>query len=198
MRIDDITLLEDYIAQYPWFSTGYLELYRSMCSVDKEMSESFLGKAASYVWSRERLYRIYMKRDEPHNTCEVEEIKDAPFVIPAQDAGFILAGGDYYSSKDFERIELDTSKPLDSFIAEKPSLLRTAISGRTPKTIPEEEIIIDDSFEDATFFTETLASIYAEQGHYKRALDIYAKLILLFPEKSAYFATLVKDIRSKM
>lgn len=85
--------------------------------------------------------------------------------------------------KDFEQIELDTSKPLDSFIAEKPSLLRSAMSGKSIKPIPEEELEEDQNFEDASFYTETLATIYVEQGFYKRALDVYAKLILLFPEK---------------
>ena len=47
------------------------------------------------------------------------------------------------------------------------------------------------------FVTETLAAIYADQGYYDKAIEVYAKLILLYPEKSAYFATLVNEIKSK-
>ena len=55
----------------------------------------------------------------------------------------------------------------------------------------EEDRDIDD------FYTETLARIYAEQGYYEEAIKVYAKLILLYPEKSAYFATLVNEVKSK-
>jgi len=124
-----------------------------------------------------------------------DEISD---MVPDQMPKFVLAGGDYFSRRDFEKIELDRSQPLDNFIAEKPTLLRAAISGRAINPQPQGELEAAESFEDASFYTETLASIYIEQGFYKRALDVYAKLILLYPEKSAYFATLVKDIKNKI
>lgn len=50
---------------------------------------------------------------------------------------------------------------------------------------------------DALLCTETLASIYAQQGYYQQAIDVYSKLSLLYPEKSAYFATLAKEIKAK-
>jgi len=298
MAENNISVIEKYITKYPWFSIGYIEAYRTMCSMEAELGEAYLGKAASHVWSRNKLYEIYRNslnkeiREEVLETKPVviekvpevaervsavtesapvkesapvviesapvvienaavvienipvviesapvveskelralKEVKLAPqqpkpqaiksddliefddegidgdeillegnsFVITEQKPKFVLAGGDYFSKKDFEQIELDTSKPLDSFIAEKPSLLRSAMSGKSIKPVPEEELEDDQNFEDASFYTETLASIYVEQGFYKRALDVYAKLILLFPEKSAYFATLVKEIKN--
>ena len=51
--------------------------------------------------------------------------------------------------------------------------------------------------DDMDFVTETLAAIYADQGYYDKAIEVYAKLILLYPEKSTYFATLVNEIKSK-
>ena len=50
---------------------------------------------------------------------------------------------------------------------------------------------------DSPLCTETLASIYAQQGYYQQAIEIYSKLCLLYPEKSAYFATLVKEVKIK-
>jgi hypothetical protein len=47
------------------------------------------------------------------------------------------------------------------------------------------------------FVTETLARIYAQQGYHKLAIACYGKLILLYPEKSAYFASLVQEIKQK-
>ncbi|MFN8284170.1 MAG: hypothetical protein U0U67_13205 [Chitinophagales bacterium] len=43
--------------------------------------------------------------------------------------------------------------------------------------------------------TETLANIYVKQGKIDKALDIYNTLLLKFPEKSAYFASLIENLK---
>jgi tetratricopeptide (TPR) repeat protein len=44
--------------------------------------------------------------------------------------------------------------------------------------------------------SETLAEVYAQQGDIARSIRIYQKLCLLYPEKSSYFATLIKNLTS--
>jgi tetratricopeptide (TPR) repeat protein len=122
---------------------------------------------------------------------DIDDSKELPHKV-------IIAGGDYFSRNDFETIELDKEMPLDRFIVEKPSLLRASVTSRDcPATFDPAEIDASELFDDSGFYTETLARIYTSQGFYKRALDVYAKLILLYPEKSAYFATLVKELKTK-
>ena len=42
--------------------------------------------------------------------------------------------------------------------------------------------------------SETLAEIMANQGHIKQSIDIYKQLMLLYPEKSGYFASQIKKL----
>jgi hypothetical protein len=46
--------------------------------------------------------------------------------------------------------------------------------------------------------TETLAMIYLQQGYYKKAIQIFDKLSLKYPEKSTYFAAHIEKIKNLM
>jgi len=52
--------------------------------------------------------------------------------------------------------------------------------------------------ENDDLVTETLASIYADQGKYEKAIQAFKKLQLKYPEKSSYFASRIKSIEQKL
>jgi len=46
--------------------------------------------------------------------------------------------------------------------------------------------------------SETLASLLVRQGQYQRAIKMYRRLELLYPEKKTIFAGLIKDLQEKL
>jgi len=47
------------------------------------------------------------------------------------------------------------------------------------------------------FVTETLANVYAKQGHFSKAIRIYEQLILKIPEKKTFFASRIRFLKEK-
>jgi len=63
--------------------------------------------------------------------------------------------------------------------------------------IPDGEMAPESLEDHPELISETLASIHAKQGKTDRAIGIYKKLSLKFPEKSSYFAKKIESIERK-
>ena len=83
------------------------------------------------------------------------------------------------------------SELIDKFIIANPR-----IEPGKDKTIVLSDDISKPYVEEAGgLVTETLAKIYVSQGYYSKAIDIYEKLSLKFPEKSSYFAAQIEKVK---
>ena len=89
----------------------------------------------------------------------------------------VVLGGDYFSQEAYDSVRGAEVKE------DKKKILRSAQDDR--------KVELDD-----TYYTQTLAEIYATQGYLEQAKEIYSKLILRYPEKSAYFATLIEKLNN--
>ncbi|NGM66209.1 hypothetical protein [Sphingobacterium sp. SGR-19] len=82
---------------------------------------------------------------------------------------------------------------IERFIREEPQ-----IQPPQPENLNVENKARKSSEEQFDLVTETLASIYADQAMYVKAIEVYKKLILRFPEKKSYFATRIKELEEKL
>ncbi len=92
--------------------------------------------------------------------------------------------------------EPQSARQLQSDLIDKFIFANPKIETRKEKSdAPNEDISKPFAEERGAFVTETLARIYIKQGYYSRAIDIYEKLSLKFPEKSSYFATQIEKVK---
>ena len=92
--------------------------------------------------------------------------------------------------EEYSRKQLQ-SELIDKFIVSNPR-----IEPQKDKTYISNDVISKPFIEESgSLVTETLAKIYVNQGYYSKAIDIYEKLSLKFPEKSSYFAFQIEKVK---
>ncbi len=76
---------------------------------------------------------------------------------------------------------------IDKFIATEPRIVASKTEFFSPVNIARVSVIDTNEV-----VTETLAKIYIQQGNLVKAIQIYEKLTLKYPEKRTYFATQIE------
>ena len=90
----------------------------------------------------------------------------------------------------------DTVSIIDQFLSNDEHGERM-MPAPSPEDYPQVDISVESVTDDGENATETLAAIYLNQGMPDRAIEIYYKLSLKYPEKSTYFADLIARVQSQ-
>ena len=97
--------------------------------------------------------------------------------------------------EEIDQKEMISKKQLQSELIEKFIITNPRIEPNKDKSHFSTEDFSKPAIEvEGGFVTETLAKIYINQGYYSKAIDIYEKLCLKFPEKSSYFASQIEKV----
>ena len=97
------------------------------------------------------------------------------------------------ANEDWKTDSLTNDDLIDQFIKSNPRL-------KPPQIMPQdqEDISLKSLTEPEDLITEPIAKIYLAQGLTDKAISIYEKLSLKYPEKSSYFAGQILEIKKQL
>ncbi len=97
--------------------------------------------------------------------------------------------------KKEQNTELAYQKQLiEEFIKRKISMPSRADEESAADNI-QEDLSVQNMEYESGIVSETLANIYKKQGKTEKAVEIYKKLIWKYPQKKAYFAARIEDLK---
>jgi tetratricopeptide (TPR) repeat protein len=197
---ETLPLLKELTELFPAFETAWILYLRNLKNLQDQSFENELVKAAIHIQNRRKLYSFLNAKPENQAIEGIEDEtvhdnRDELFnLIFAPD--YLIEANEKADTETHEGIQTDDKKNLliDRFLEAQPKMpiikpgeaVSASASHQTEK----------DEYDDLV--TETLASIYAQQGYYKKAIQIFEKLSLKYPEKSTYFAAQIEKIKILM
>jgi tetratricopeptide (TPR) repeat protein len=73
---------------------------------------------------------------------------------------------------------------------------QTRIVPSENNSVPDKDFSLKSVEENDDLMTETLANIHIKQGRYQKAIEIFERLRLKYPEKSTYFAQRIEEMEA--
>lgn len=169
----DLRELAGVVNIYPWFALARLSLCRRLSS-QGQLGQNLLAEASLYLSEPALLGSLLRDEQADYSDKNIQSALDSIVEQPQSRPRVVVAGGDYFTQEEYEK---QSKSGFEDF----------SVSSHSSYTAAQA----------SDFCTETLAQIYQEQGYFEQAKDIYSKLSLAYPEKSAYFADLIRKIDSE-
>jgi tetratricopeptide (TPR) repeat protein len=148
-------------------------------SINVEVSREERKKAIIALIDKKFNERLAITADKPVDPSPVSEI---PLIVKTEEVSQTLKQEEMIPSTDL----------IEKFLRDAPRMPRPRKEFYNPVNLAARSIE-----ENEDFYTETYAYICLKQGNAAKAIKIYEKLSLKFPEKSSYFAGLIEKIKKE-
>ena len=204
---EDIKSLNQLRSRYPYFQNPYVMIAKALKDREHPKLDAFLKKAAIYVADRSLLKDIVTGEHDfsAANTIENNEemLKELEkdlkenkqkkrLWVKKLEQDELKAKSE--TAQKVKKTKKNQSELIEKFIQNEPQMKK-----RNPdsdeSSHEQADLCSKNVKQSDRFYTETLARLMVRQKKRKKAIEIYEKLMLKFPEKRAYFASQIEDIK---
>jgi hypothetical protein len=219
---DDVSALRNITERFPYFTAARLlytfGLYKEN---DLDFSQA-LRRAVASAPSRKKIkllidnFRMVHETDTPIQdpdisnmglTPEIETDLETADEVDVESLEMVPEGSGFPETDLVENVQsgdmqekrvtskqdapiLTREELIEKFIREEPRISAPRASFFNPS-----EKAVHSNIDDDEIVSETLALLYYNQGNAAKAIRIYEKLCLLYPEKSNIFAARIKEMK---
>ncbi len=180
-RLNNVSLteLESLLEDYPYCSGIRMLLAKNNFVLNSGEKDDFIKSSSVHLYDRKKLFRLL------HDISDENHIQ--PPIISYSLEVLQDKNNQYGQQSDIQ------NDLIDKFLKDQPRLIIKSVENNINfEESPEE---IDNEQE---FVSEILAEIYWKQGNRNKAIHIYEKLSLNFPEKNSYFAAQIEKIKKEI
>ncbi|XWN34768.1 MAG: DUF2486 family protein [Roseivirga sp.] len=199
---EDVTDLQNLLQQCPSFQAAYALIAKAAYDKDQPSVGQEVQTAAIYATDRAHL-KALLEDAPPFSAPEPIPTPAAPVLaapappVEAYDFinGYISTISQRAERKITKKESLDQLNIIQAFI-QKDARFKPQSTQKMPMEASQADLTQESTTFHDDLATESLAQVLVQQGKVQRALAVYNQLMLKFPEKRTYFATLIEELKS--
>ena len=205
---EDVSDLQDLLQHCPYFQVGYALLAKAAYDHDQATAGQAIQRAAVYATDRQHLKALL--ENTPPFAASASAATEADAAPAHSEEEEVAQAGEYdFINGYINTIRQKAKRPVTN----KKSLAQLNLiqafvqkdahfKPQPLQAMPTEDLQLNLTQKSTAFHdelaTENLAQVLIQQGKLPRALEIYAQLLLKFPEKRTYFGPLIEELKSQL